>query len=393
MLMVLALSSLACGARGEMQFADRVQQLAREVAPAVEEAVGLSFKYPPHVSVRTSEEVGRFLLHKMQTDFPADELDRLTLAYRLFGLLPDTLDLQRLLVDLYTEQVVGYYDPATDTLYVVGDADKLQLRVIVAHELVHALQAQYVPLDSLLNDRGDNDRRLAAQAVFEGQGVFSSLLALMPDRDLSAMPDFWQNMRREILEQQEQMPVLNQTPRILREGLIFPYLGGADFVRWFATEYPDTVPFGRRMPTSTEQILHPERYRDGDWPIAVRFVRSDALHEDNLGEFEMRVLLTELTDSESRAAAAVEGWGGDRYAVFSTPAGPALVWWTIWDDETAARRFYTTLHREWGRHRPEGRRYEITRTTWNGKPAVTLVDAPGSWDGLERVPRVAAARD
>ena len=56
-------------------------------------------------------------------------------------------------------------------------------------------------------------------------------------------------------------------PLVIREGLVFPYLAGADFVRWFMEDYPDTVPYGDRLPASTEHILHPERYREGDMPI------------------------------------------------------------------------------------------------------------------------------
>ena len=55
------------------------------------------------------------------------------------------------------------------------------------------------------------------------------------------------------------MPVFAAAPLVIREGLVFPYLAGADFVRWFMEDYPDTVPYGDRLPASTEHILHPER--------------------------------------------------------------------------------------------------------------------------------------
>ncbi len=71
-------------------------------------------------------------------------------TYRLFGLLPDTLQLRALLLDLYTEQVAGYYDPDSATLFAVADADPAQLRLVLAHEMIHALQGQYLPLDSIL---------------------------------------------------------------------------------------------------------------------------------------------------------------------------------------------------------------------------------------------------
>jgi hypothetical protein len=246
---LVAASTLACGARGE-QWQDRVQTLAVELAPGVEKAVGLEFKYPPNVTVRTREQVFEYLTKKIETELPPEELERVSLAYRLFGLIHDTLDLEKLFLDLYTEQIVGFYDPLTDSLYVVAGADELEVRLIVAHELVHALQAQYVPLDSILSTRGDNDRQVAAQAVMEGQGILASLIALMPGQDFNALPDFWQQYRMSVREQQERMPIFNTAPLILRETLIFPYLGGADFVRWFQSEYPGIMPCATRPVTN-----------------------------------------------------------------------------------------------------------------------------------------------
>jgi hypothetical protein len=385
---LVAASTLACGARGE-QWQDRVQTLAVELAPGVEKAVGLEFKYPPNVTVRTREQVFEYLTKKIETELPPEELERVSLAYRLFGLIHDTLDLEKLFLDLYTEQIVGFYDPLTDSLYVVAGADELEVRLIVAHELVHALQAQYVPLDSILSTRGDNDRQVAAQAVMEGQGILASLIALMPGQDFNALPDFWQQYRMSVREQQERMPIFNTAPLILRETLIFPYLGGADFVRWFQSEYPGIMPFGDRLPRSTEHILDPKRYEAGDEPVRLRFTATEGLvHDDGMGQFETQVLITEVTGSESTAAAAARGWGGDRYGVFEADGDHALVWWSVWDSPQAARRFTTVFEREWtGLVRP-GRRREVRKTELGARPAIVILDAPEGWDRWEYPPTV-----
>lgn len=388
-LTLLGSSLVACGARGETQWAEQVQKTAVDVIPGVEQAVGLPFKYPPAVTVRSRQDVRRYLVGKLAADFPLEELERLALAYRLFGLIPDTLDLQALLLDLYTEQVVGYYDPLTDSLYVVEGGEPVHLRLVVAHELVHALQAQYLALDSILAVRGHNDRTTAAQAVLEGQGILAALVALMPEQDFSQMPGFWEEYRQTVRDQQERMRVFRSAPVLIRETVIFPYLGGADFVRWFVRAYPDTVPFGPRMPTSTEQILHPEKYRAGDVPVELRFEeREEKIYEDELGEFETRVLITVHSGSESMGAAAATGWGGDRYAVFEAGAGVALVWWSVWDTALASRRFATALEREWVRARGPARRHRVERTKVGDHPAVVLVDAPEGWWGWEDPPGV-----
>ena len=89
---------------------------AREVAeaiPRIEKATGLKFKTPPKVEVRTKEQVKEFLLKKFNEETPAEELKREEEAYKLLGLLPDSLDLRKFLLAVLTEQVTGYYDPAT----------------------------------------------------------------------------------------------------------------------------------------------------------------------------------------------------------------------------------------------------------------------------------------
>ena len=392
-LTLVATSALACRARGEVQWQDKLQQLAVELTPGVERAVGLTFKYPPKVAVRTRDDVHRFLIKKLESELPPEEIERTSIAYRLLGLIPESLDLGKLLLDLYTEQIVGFYDPQTDSLYVVAGADPLQVRLIVAHELVHALQAQYVPLDSILGARGDNDRQLAAQAVMEGQGIIASLAALMPDQDFNELPDFWQQYRQSVREQQDLMPIFSTAPLLLKEVLIFPYLGGADFVRWFGRTYPDTVPFGRRLPSSTEQILEPDRYREGDAPVSLRFASTDGLvYQDGLGQFETRVLVTEVTGSESTAAAAATGWGGDRYGVFEVGETHALVWWTVWDNPQAARRFATILDREWTPLARARRKREVVRAELGDRPAVLVMDVPEGWPGSSDPPSVRVVR-
>ena len=68
------------------------------------------------------------------------------------------------------------------------------LHLVLAHELVHALQHQYLPLDSILHDSTDADRQAAAQAVLEGQATLVSLVALVPGMDLTSNDAFWDDV-------------------------------------------------------------------------------------------------------------------------------------------------------------------------------------------------------
>jgi hypothetical protein len=391
--LILALASCR-GERPKPVGADTLSRLVDSLRPRVERATGLTFKSIPKSALRTREQVRQYLLRKLAEELPKAKLEGLETAYRLFGLLPDTLDLRPLLLELYTEQVAGYYDPDSATLFGVVGADPAQLRVVVAHEMVHALQGERLPLDSILHDKSNNDRLAAAQAVLEGQATLSGMKALFPpNMDPTSDPDFWTEYAGQIRGSQASMPVFARAPLVVREALVFPYLAGAEFMHWWEeSRFRDTVPYGPRMPESTEQVLFPERYAEGDRPIELEFPPdTNVLYQDVLGESEMAVLASQLSGETRYRKAAPRGWGGDRYRVFRTPDGPALVWCVVWDNQRSAERFTTAFG---GRLRQTGRKgYRATfdHIEIAGRPATLFVLAPDAWKGWRDVPRPVVA--
>ena len=388
--------SLAC--RGEPVRAQRDAGIARLVdslKPAVERASGFRFKTTPRSAVRTREQVRAYLVAKLHQELPPARIRGIETAYRLLALLPDTLQLEPLLVNLYSEQVAGYYDPDSTMLFGVAGADRLQLKLVLAHEMVHALQGQYLPLDSILHDIHSNDRLSAAQAVLEGQATLVSIRVLSPGVDVTQQQGFWDEYREQVSDQQESMPVFAHAPLLVRETLLFPYLDGAEFMRWWATSaLRDSLPSGNRMPASTEQILTPERFRKGDQPVSLRFATGGPrTYEDDLGELEIRVLDAELRgDVEVPRDVAPIGWGGDLYGVYDSAGRSALVWYVVWDDSASGNRFLaTTGARLRARSRP-GYRVELSRVEVDGRPASRFVIAPTGWAGWRDVPRVEMVR-
>jgi hypothetical protein len=368
-----------------------------QMMPVVERATGLKFKRHPLVLRRTRAQVRAYVIHKFDDDLPPAELADAQAAYRLFGLLPDSVDLLRTMIDLLTEQVAGYYDADSAALYIPTDIDPAQARLVISHELVHALQGQYINLDSLIQQRRHNDRRSAAQAILEGQATLAQILILMPEQKVESLPNFWEQ-RNVIGTQQAQMAVFSQAPLWLRERLIFPYLAGGEFMRRFEHTHPGKQPFGPLMPISTEQILHVDRYEAGDRPTELTFIApvpDTVRYEDDLGEFETQLLLKQLLGDEEQATRLASGWDGDRFEVLGG-AADALVWYSVWDDAAAADRFAQGLKAAWVKRRAGGaaaRRSEIIRLSVTGTslPAVRLVDAPDSWAGWKHLPRVRSA--
>lgn len=376
-LLLVALLAAAC--RGEAprtpttdQAEARFAALVDTLSPAVEKAVGLSFREPPRSAVRSREQVRRYLEAKLDEELPPARLRGIETAYRLFGLIPDTLQLRPLMLDLLTEQVVGFYDPDSATLFGVSGAPPDQLRIMAAHEMVHALQGQYLPLDSILDQRGSNDRATAAQAVLEGQAMVASIGAVTGSDALSD-PGIWALFREQARNAQQAMPRFAAAPLIVREALIFPYIEGAEFMRWWAgSPHADTLPFGPRMPESTEQILHPDRYAAGDRPLGVVFPASDAavMHEDALGELEIRILGAALDGRDEAVYTVPLGWAGDRYRVVELAGGPGLEWLVAFDDERSRDRFATGIGAKLVETRRDGYRARLERTDVAGRPGL-----------------------
>ena len=364
------------GADADARFAALVDTLI----PAVEKSVGLAFREPPRSAVRSREQVRRYLEAKLDEELPPERLHGIETAYRLFGLIADSIELRPLMLDLLTEQVVGFYDPDSATLFGVSGAPPDQLRIMAAHEMVHALQGQYLPLDSILDQRGSNDRATAAQAVLEGQAMVASIGAVTGSDALSD-PGIWALFREQARNAQQSMPRFAAAPLIVREALIFPYIEGAEFMRWWASSpHADTMPYGPRMPESTEQILHPDRYAAGDRPLAITFAPSSSrvLHEDALGELEIRILGAILIRNDEVSYTVPLGWAGDRYRVTDTPDGPALEWLVAFDDVRTRERFATGPGARLAATRREGYAPLLTPTEIQGKPGLQYHLTPTS---------------
>jgi hypothetical protein len=385
--------TLACRGEARQTQATDEQDLARLVdslrAP-VERATGLRFTSPPRSAMRSRDQVRAYLIGKLDEELPPKRLHGLETTYRLFGLLPDTLQLRPLLVDLYTEQVAGFYDPDSVTLFGVEGADRTQLSLVLAHELIHALQGQHLPLDSILDARENNDRLSAAQAILEGQATLASLDVLAPGHDVAQNPQFWEMYREQVRRQQSSMPVFRRAPLVLRETLIFPYLEGAEFMHWWEREGRDSMPYGPRMPVSTEQVLHPERYARGDVPVRIAFPpEQGVVYEDVLGEAEIRVILATLAGSDEVQTVMPIGWGGDRYRLYQPAEGPALVWYVIWDDARSAERFMRSAAALRNTSR-RGYRASLDSLAVGGRPATRYVLAPERWTRWGALPEVTA---
>jgi hypothetical protein len=193
---------------------------------------------------------------------------------------------------------------------------------------------------------------LAARCVVEGDATClmnAYMAAKVPAlRDLGGALGGGAGMD---LEQMAAMqPGLAGKPRALWMPLVYPYVGGLQFVQrahaaggWAAVDA-----LFRDLPASSEQVLHPDKYFTPrrDAPVRLRFdalPAADAwtlLEENTLGELLLGIWLREQGAARAVADRAAAGWGGDRYRAWALPDGAtAAVLATTWDTAADARDF------------------------------------------------------
>jgi hypothetical protein len=134
---------------------------------------------------------------------------------------------------------------------------------------------------------------------------------------------------------------LPDAPPVLRDQLILPYLSGRTFTHavWKKGGWEAVRGAWDRPPTTTEQILHPEKFMAGE---AARATTAPALSlpggfkvlaEGVLGELLTRTLLGEGSD------VAAAGWGGDQFKAWDVAGSTVLAWRTVWDSDGDRREF------------------------------------------------------
>jgi hypothetical protein len=291
-----------------------------------------------------------FIAAKMRAQYTGDELRNYQAALVRMRLLPDGISLSGMITELLSEQIAAFYDSETHELCTFEGLNLRRNveRMIVAHEVVHALQDQNFNLGALALRRKDNDDlALAAAALVEGDANYHMGIYL---RTHFRMRELLGDLRFLFSQQTDK---LLSAPVFLRETLLFPYQEGQNFVaELHARGGVEAVNRAfARPPQSTEQVLHPEKYLEGKdppKPVVIRLKPAPGwrwIHENVVGELGVRAHLTPLLDLE-RASRVAEGWGGDRYVVYEVrePAGGwVLVWRSVWDTPGDAREFFDAM--------------------------------------------------
>ncbi len=257
-----------------------------------------------------------------------------------------------------------------------------------------------------LKEAKDADTRLASLAVLEGDAMLVMLahgayrLRVPLQRALAraavvAGDEAFERYARASKADR----ALMQAPPLIRERLVFPYLRGLTFVGdlWRAGGFALVDRMYAHPPSTTEQVIHPEKYLAGEGAVPVAAPKApdgyELLISGRVGELSTRVILERCIDKK-HALAAAAGWGGDAYSVVRSSAGQlGLLWATTWDDDdeavefAAALRAYVACTRAQSGEtvmprgdtvRREGRHVVLSRGFGARDPVTTLLSLPGA---------------
>lgn len=335
----------------------------------VEALRGLRFKRPVAVQLVSPQGARAYFVERAAKVWPPDRVQLDQAVYAHLGLIPPGTDLMKIFLDLLEEQARGYYDPGSDTLFLVEGMQSRALGVVMAHELTHALDDQHFDLEAMGQSADDDDRSTALSAVVEGSAT--AVMAAYLGQEMQAgrlSADVLQALQDDEARGSER---LEAAPPYLQRTLLAPYALGMPFLLrgsllGLASGSVPGADFDRALaspPESTEQVLHPEKYWDParlDPPRKLALPDLSAtlgkgwafLGEGRLGELGMAVLTgARLPDPRSADAALASKWtgpasmglAGDLFQHYFNGTQRLTLLATLWDSEGDAREFVGAL--------------------------------------------------
>lgn len=368
-LVVVAVALLPGCVRGRLV---RGCEVDRDGLAAVERSIaairGRGLRAPVPAVALDPPALRAMIAEDLETGYAPGDIERLEAVYRRLGLLPATTELRPTLEQLYEAEGAAFYDPRAKRLVLSTRpfATPLTVRLagfvtgrdlagemVVAHELVHAIQDQHWGVPSVPDPITDahGDCRLARRALLEGDATlagFGQILGGGPDAATIRTID------HEIGRLGDELAARHpDVPPALLAPLVVQYQAGTAFVgrALAAGGWPAVDRLYADPPASSEQLLHLERYYgERDRPVGVDL---DGLADaagpgwtpvvaDTLGELFARVVV-ERALTPAAAAAAADGWAGDRLQALARGEELALVWMTAWDTDADADAWAAAL--------------------------------------------------
>lgn len=352
----------------EDQSQNPLLQKADVIAQRVAKIRGLPQKRPIERGVMSRDQIRKRLLQRIDEEYSPEELAGEELALKRMGLLPPDTDYKKLVIDVLSDQIAGFYDPAERRLYIAGwttsGASSMD-EMLMAHEIDHALQDQHFDLRTFMKPgKKNSDEAVARQSLVEGDGTALMIEYMMRDLGVSPWDDDQVVKMMETQAQASMGDMLDKAPLVLRKGLMFPYVRGLAFVAHYRRnhEWSRIDEIFRKPPLSTEHILHPAKYESYERPHQITARSVPALRGyreifSNInGELGFDILLRQHVANGDKnkvvgekIALAAAGWGGDRVVIYAPQRhdgevpGTIGISYSVWDQAADAIEFFDMI--------------------------------------------------
>ncbi len=340
---------------------------ADEVLVEMSRITGLPVKAPLEKQVVTRPEIEKYLLENLHAEYTNEEIHTQEALLKTLGLVSPEFDLEKFVVNFYTEQAAGVYDPRRKVMLIADWPPAQMQKMVLAHELTHALQDQNFDIRAFLRGaRANHDATEARQAVAEGYATAAMMQYTLGGLDLGNLPSLEPLLAGMVSKQMEAFPVFSNAPFFFRLQALFPYTRGMTFMQVGLARggWKKLSELFEHPPASTKEILEPQFYYEGENLPEVSLPRPEALErvaglrlleENVMGQLTYYALLGQLI-SESEAKQVTPGWLADRYILYefegTTPPRYALVGRTRWTSPESALAFFRDYHTILGRKYP-----------------------------------------
>src|SRR5262249_20689548 len=159
-------------------------------------------------------------------------------------------------------------DPEIHEFYIADWIAPDDQRMVMSHELTHALQDQSYNIEPWVKAaRPNDDAELARESVLEGSAMAGMLDYMLRDKGLK-LKDFPDTDPSVFVGDLSDTPMLKKAPPFIKDSLMFPYFAGLNFslaiIRTNGWSGFDAV--FARPPATTQQIMHPGYYRTNKVP-------------------------------------------------------------------------------------------------------------------------------
>jgi len=310
-----------------------------ELIKFASEETGLPIRHEVKRTLTTRTAVEKYLNEKFNEDEDAKRMQQGEIVLKKFGLLDRDFNLKPFMLALLKEQIAGYYDSKTKTVYMLDWIDPDTQKPVLVHELTHALQDQHTdlekwnnqtPSDTSKNVNEDNDHLAkdeldtARTAALEGQAmaVFLDYSLKPTGRSIVKDPELLEQLQNQ-MSSTDDSPVLARAPLLLSESLLFPYKDGLSFEQDVWMDKGKTAAFAGvldRPPSSSWEVINPRKYeRSEQSPMLVMPDIHPLLNSrykpydiGQVGQLDLRIL-AQIFGGEGAAREFTPAWDGGIY--------------------------------------------------------------------------------